>query len=44
MGDAPTAINEYPYGKGRLVKVRKSDLSEANSLKSAEEYEASVAS
>ena len=31
-GDAPTAVNEYPSGKGWLVKVRPSDQSEADSL------------
>jgi glycine cleavage system H protein len=44
LGDAPTAINEDPYGQGWLVKVRLADVSEADSLMSAEEYEASVAS
>jgi glycine cleavage system H protein len=41
---APTAINEDPYGTGWLVKVTLSDLSEVDSLMSAEEYKATVAS
>jgi glycine cleavage system H protein len=42
LGDGPVTINEDPYGQGWLVKVRLSDPSEADSLMSAEEYEAAI--
>jgi glycine cleavage system H protein len=37
--DNPAAINEDPYGKGWIVKIRISDKSELDDLLSAEEYE-----
>jgi glycine cleavage system H protein len=40
LAAAPTTINEDPYGQGWLVRVKLSDPSEADSLMSAEEYEA----
>jgi glycine cleavage system H protein len=42
LGDGPATINEDPYGQGWLVKVKLSDPSEADSLMSAEEYEAAI--
>jgi glycine cleavage system H protein len=42
LADAATTINEDPYGQGWLVMVKLSDPSEADSLMSAEEYEATV--
>ncbi len=38
-GDNPGAINEDPYGKGWIVKIKLSDLSEADELLDADAYE-----
>ena len=38
----PETVNEDPYGEGWLVKVRLSDPSEADSLMSASDYQASL--
>ena len=38
IADSPEQINEDPYGKGWLVRVKLSDPSEADSLMSAAEY------
>jgi len=37
-GERPEMINDEPYGKGWLVKVRPSDPSEVEALLDAEEY------
>jgi glycine cleavage system H protein len=42
LSDDPEAINEYPYDKGWMVKVRLSDPSEADGLLDAAAYEASL--
>ena len=42
LSDDPEAINEDPYDKGWMVKVRLSDPSEADGLLDAEAYEASL--
>jgi glycine cleavage system H protein len=42
IADTPETVNEDPYGQGWLVKVRLSDPSEAESLLSAADYEASL--
>lgn len=42
ISDTPETVNEDPYGQGWLVKVRLSDPSEAESLMSATDYEASL--
>ena len=42
LADAAEVINDDPYGQGWLVKVKLSDPSEADSLLSAEEYEATT--
>ena len=42
LADTPEAINDDPYGKGWLVKVRLSDPSEKDSLMDAAAYEASL--
>ena len=34
----PEAVNEDPYGKGWMVKIKISDMSEIESLLSADEY------
>jgi len=44
LGGAPESVNEDPYGEGWLVKVELSDPSEAESLMSAAEYQATLAS
>jgi glycine cleavage system H protein len=44
LGSAPKTVNEDPYGQGWLVKVKLSDPSEADSLMSAEEYQATLRS
>ena len=42
LADQPEAINEDPYGKGWLVRVKLSDPSERDSLMDAAAYEASL--
>jgi glycine cleavage system H protein len=42
LADQPEAINEDPYGKGWLVRVKLSDPSERESLMDAAAYEASL--
>jgi glycine cleavage system H protein len=42
LADQPESINEDPYGKGWLVKVKLSDPSERDSLMDAAAYEASL--
>ena len=42
LSSDPEAINEDPYDKGWMVKVRLSDPSEADGLLDAEAYEASL--
>ena len=38
INDAPEAINEDPYGKGWIIKVKISDSSQLEGLLSAEAY------
>ncbi len=38
VADDPALVNSDPYGEGWMIKVRPSDLSELDSLMSAEEY------
>ena len=38
VADAPEIVNEDPYGKGWLVRIRLSDPSEAGSLLDADAY------
>ena len=38
-GDDPELINQDPYGKGWIIKVKMSDPEEVGSLLSAEDYE-----
>jgi glycine cleavage system H protein len=42
LSSDPEAINDDPYEKGWMVKVRLSDPSEADGLLDAEAYEASL--
>ena len=44
MGNAPEVLNEDPYGKGWLMKIRLSDASETKDLMSNEEYDEYTAS
>jgi glycine cleavage system H protein len=39
LEDSPEIINEDPFGKGWLLKVKPTDASEYDSLMSAEDYE-----
>lgn len=41
--DQPELINQDPYGKGWMVKIKLADSSELDSLMSADEYEKHVA-
>jgi glycine cleavage system H protein len=41
--DSPEVVNEDPYGAGWLLKVKPADPSQLESLLSAEEYDALVA-
>jgi glycine cleavage system H protein len=42
LSDSPEAVNEDPYGEGWLVKVKLPDPSEADSLMSAADYQATL--
>lgn len=42
LEDAPESVNEDPYGKGWMIKVKVADASEVNDLMSASEYTAMV--
>lgn len=42
LSQTPETVNQDPYGTGWLVKVQLSDPSEADSLMSAADYEASL--
>jgi len=39
VGNAPETVNEDPYGKGWLIKIRLLDSSETTDLMSNEEYD-----
>lgn len=39
LKDRPELVNEDPYGKGWLVRIRLSDTSEVDTLMSASQYE-----
>jgi len=41
--DSPEVVNQDPYGEGWLLKVKPADPSEVDSLLSADEYDALVA-
>lgn len=43
LEDQPELVNEDAYGKGWLIKIALSDLSETNDLLSAAEYEKLIA-
>ncbi len=43
LSDAPETINQDPYGQGWLVRIRLTDLTEAEGLLDAARYEESLA-
>lgn len=43
LEESPEAVNEDPYGKGWMVKVKVSDVSEVEALLSAEDYQGILA-
>jgi glycine cleavage system H protein len=42
LESTPELVNDDPYGKGWMVKIELSDVSQAESLLSASEYEALI--
>jgi glycine cleavage system H protein len=42
LGDTPEQINEDPYGEGWMVKIRLSNVSEADDLMDASAYEGTL--
>ena len=42
LGDSPETVNSDPHGAGWMIKIRVEDASEADSLLSAEEYDAFI--
>lgn len=42
LEDAPETVNTDPYGEGWMVKVKVSDVSELDSLLSADDYKAII--
>lgn len=42
LEDAPELVNEDPYGKGWIVKISVSDISQIDTLLSASQYEALI--
>ncbi len=42
LNDSPELVNSDPYGKGWMVKVSLSDVSEVDALLSADDYKALV--
>lgn len=38
LEDAPELVNEDPYGKGWMIKIKPTDVSEVDALMSADEY------
>ena len=42
LDDQPELINSDPYGKGWIIKIRLTNLSEMEELLSAEEYQAFI--
>jgi len=42
LEDSPELVNDDPYGKGWIIKIAISDLTQLNALLSASEYEALI--
>ncbi len=40
LEDSPAVVNKDPYGEGWMIKIKITDLSEAESLLTAEKYQA----
>jgi len=40
LEESPDVVNKDPYGKGWMIKIRLTDLSEAEKLMKAEDYKA----
>lgn len=40
LEESPDVVNKDPYGKGWMIKIRLSDLSETDNLMKAEDYKA----
>ena len=40
LEESPDVVNKDPYGKGWMIKIRLTDLSEAENLMKAEDYKA----
>tara|TARA_X000000368_G_C22512531_1_gene485555 strand:- start:163 stop:540 length:378 start_codon:yes stop_codon:yes gene_type:complete len=43
IADAPELVNEDPYGKGWMIKVKVSNVDDLNTLLSADAYKALIA-
>ncbi len=43
LEEAPELVNEEPYGKGWIVKIKPANVEDLESLLSAEEYQALIA-
>ncbi|MCH8568132.1 MAG: glycine cleavage system protein GcvH [Balneolales bacterium] len=43
LADSPETVNDDPYGKGWLVKIKMSDASELSELMDAESYQEIIA-
>jgi glycine cleavage system H protein len=39
LSDSPETVNESPFGEGWMIKIKPTDISEYDSLISAQEYE-----
>ena len=42
LEDAPELVNEDPYGKGWMIKIKMTNPDELNNLMTAEEYQATI--
>lgn len=42
LEDAPELVNNDPYGKGWMIKVKAADIAEADALMSAAEYKSLI--
>jgi glycine cleavage system H protein len=40
LDESPDLVNKDPYGKGWMIKIKITDLSEVNGLLNAEKYQA----
>ncbi|MEZ4721996.1 MAG: glycine cleavage system protein GcvH [Flavobacteriales bacterium] len=42
LADAPDTVNKDPYGDGWMIKIKLSDVSQLDSLMSADDYKAEI--